>query len=273
MSSPERDGRTHYIHRLSYTAQERLVGAFVLSGFVLLLLLVVFSREAQTLFADKFTLQAYMNNAQGVTVDTEVLISGVEVGRVRSLDVTENNVIRVEMELLERFHSLVREDSRAALSKLSMIGKPSIEIRAGNPSLPELPDGGTVALAESLSIDQLMTDLAPAMKNFLRILERFDQVAQAVDPQDVGGTARNLNTASGDLPALVNEMQRVVAQLNTTMGTVNYEMQQLPDLVLRSRQLMEQLDRTLYGAQNTWPLSSSVPPPPEQQLVDPRPMP
>ncbi len=266
-------GRTHYIHRLSYTAQERLVGGFVLAGLLLLLVLVIFNRQAATLFADKFTLLAYMENAQGMTVDTKVLISGVEVGRVRSLDVTDNNAIRVELELLERFHPLVREDSKAALSKLSMIGKASIEIRVGNPAVPEMPDGGVIPLAEPLSIDQLMADLAPALRNFQSILERFNEIVQTVDPQDVGHIAKNLNDASGELPELVAEMHRVVAQLNTTMGTVNYEMQQLPDLVLRTRQIMEQLDRTLHGAQNTWPLSSSVAPPPEQQLVEPRPMP
>jgi ABC-type transporter Mla subunit MlaD len=332
--------RTHYIHRLSYTFQERLVGAFVLGALALLLFLFVYNREAATMFAEKFTLIAYMRNAQGVNEDTKVQISGVEVGRVKSLDVADDNQIRLELEVLERFHPLVREDSKAALSKLSMIGKASIEISAGDPTRPLLPDGGIILVDEPLSVDQIMADVAPALRNAQRILERLNDIAQAVDPKDVSRTLRSVQAttanveklttqlaqgrgaagqlmsnpdverdvatsvrllaatlsqteqrmkelgpvlkdaqaataevrkASADLPQLIDETHRLVAQLNTTMGTVNYEMQQLPDLVLKTRQLMEQVDRTLRALQSTWPISSSVQQPPEQQVVEPRP--
>ena len=58
--------------------------------------------------------------------------------------------------------------------------------------------------------------------------------------------------------------------MNTTVGSVNYEMQQLPDLVLKTRQLMEQTDRTLRALQSTWPISQSVAQPPDRDLVEPR---
>lgn len=339
MSQPV-PAKTHYIHRTTYTFQERLVGAFVLSALLLLLVLFVYNREAATLFAEKFTVIAYMKNAQGVAEDTKITISGVDVGRVRALDVAEDNTIRMELEILERYHGLVREDSRAALSKLSMIGKASIEIGAGSADRPLLPDGGIILVDEPLSIDQIMADIAPALRNAQRTLERINQIADAVDPKVVArlmqsaqvttnnmeklttqmaqgkggigqlmsdqGVERDVATsvrmlaatleqtqqrmqqlgpvlddaqaasaevrkASADLPQLIDETHRLVAQLNTTMGTVNYEMQQLPDLVVKTRQLMEQVDRTLRALQSTWPISNSVPQPPEEQVVAPRP--
>src|SRR5205085_1137089 len=134
MAEPTQEsGRAHYIHRISYTTQERLVGAFVLSALVLGALLFFYSGQAATLFAKKFELTANLRNAQGLAVDAKVFISGVEVGRVRSIDITEMNDIGLTLELLERFHPRVRTDSRASISKLAMIGNASIEIRAGNP--------------------------------------------------------------------------------------------------------------------------------------------
>ena len=145
MSMPNpKPTRIHYVHRLSYTALERLVGAFVLIALLLLVVLFVYSREAKTLFADKFVLIAYMRNAQSITTDTKVLISGIEVGEVRTVDLGDDNLIRVELEVLERFHSLVHQDSRASLSKLSMIGKATIEVSAGTIELPLIPDGGVI---------------------------------------------------------------------------------------------------------------------------------
>lgn len=273
MSLPERTSGAHYIHRLSYTAQERLVGAFVLSGLLLLGLLAVFSREASTFFADKFTLVASMKDARGVVVDTPVLMSGVQVGRVRGLEVVGDDRIRVELEMLERFHPLLREDARAAMSKLSLIGKPSIEIRGGSAARPPIADRAVIPLSEPPNLDQVLADVAPALQNVKSILDHIEAIAGAIEPRHVKALSTNLDTASGDLPELVTEARSVVAQMNTSMSTINYEMQQLPDLVLRSRQLMDQMDRTLHGVQNTWPLSSSMEPATQQQIVEPRPMP
>lgn len=273
MNGPERTGRLHYVHRLSYTTQERLVGAFVLAGVLLLFALAAFSREAAMLFADKFTIYAQMRDARGVTVDTQVLMSGVQVGRVKALEVIANDMISVELEMLERFHPLIREDARGALSKLSMIGKPSIEIRGGSSRRPEIEDGAVVPLTEPPDLDQIMSDVLPALRNVQGILDRLNQIAGAIEPQEVTSVTRNLGTASGELPELVAEAREVVAQMNTTMATVNYELQQLPDLVLRSRQVMERMDRTLQGVQGTWPVSSSMAPPSDKQIVEPRPLP
>ena len=273
MSAPDRSGRVHYIHKLSYSTQERLVGAFVLSGLVLLVFLAIFSREASTLFADKFTLIAHMKDARGIIVDTPVQMSGVQVGRVRRLEVVGDESIRVEMEMLERFHPLVRDDAKAALSKLSMIGKPTIELHGGTGSRPEIADKGVIPLTEPPNLDQLIADLAPAMQNIQQILDRLNAIAGAVEPKHVSALSSNLGAASNDLPQLVTEARGVVGQMNTAMTGINTEMQQLPDLVLRSRQLMDQMDRTLHGVQNTWPVSSAMAPPADQQIVEPRPLP
>lgn len=341
MSSPAPTGRKiHYVHRLEYSTLERLVGAFVLAALLLLLVLFVYSREARTLFAEKFTLIAYMRNAQSITTDTKVQISGIEVGEVKAIDLGSDNLIRVEMRILERFHGLVREDSRASLSKLSMIGKATIEVSAGDTAMGLVPDGGIVPVDEPVSIDQIMADVLPALRDAQSTLERMNALAQAVDPKDVqramrsatvtadnleklttmmtqgrGGVGQMLadkgveqdlavtikslastlqqtearmrelapvfkdlqsmsndaRSASKNLPQLMEETHKLVGQLNTTVGTVNYEMQQLPDLVLKTRQLMEQTDRTLRALQSTWPISNSVQQPPDRELVEPRP--
>jgi len=338
MSTPS--SKVHYIHRMNYSTLERLVGAFVIGALFLLVFLFVYSREAQTMFAEKFTIIAYMKNAQSITTDTKVQISGIDVGAVEEIDLGGDNLIRVEIELLERFHSLVREDSRASLSKLSMIGKATIEISAGNTDLPLIPDGGIIAVDEPVSIDQIMADVLPALRNTQEALARVNQLAQAVDPKEVQRTVHNVATtvanvekittmmaagrgglgqmvadrgveqdlaatikslagtlaqtearmrelapvfkdlqavssearvASKNLPQLIDETHRLVGQLNTTVGTVNYEMQQLPDLILKTRQLMEQSDRTLRALQSTWPISQSVVQPPDAELVEPKP--
>ncbi|HWP94923.1 MAG TPA: MlaD family protein [Gammaproteobacteria bacterium] len=333
MSEVNRRPAVHYVHRLSYTAQERLVGVFVLTALALLLVLIVLSREAATLFQEKFTVYALMRNAQGISTDTKVRVSGIEVGEVASLDIAPDNRVRVEMEIFERFHELVRADSRAMLSKLSLFGNPAIEITTGSPDRPVLADGSEIQVDEAMSVDQILAEVMPALRNAQQTLERINAITQKLDPEDVamtlggvaqtsvnlekitaqlaagrgalgqlmfdpgaerdfsealGALARTLGetearmreiapvladarTASRELPALLAESRRLVVQLNTTIATVNYELQSLPDMVVKTRQLMDQVDRTLTAIQNTWPISATMAKPDDETLLEPRP--
>ena len=60
-SGQARERRVHYIHSMSYTAQERVVGGFVIAGLIILLLMFAITRgtlelfEEPTVSSDKLT--------------------------------------------------------------------------------------------------------------------------------------------------------------------------------------------------------------------------
>ncbi len=321
MAGKPSEKRTHYIHSLSYTARERLTGAFVLIAIALLFAALAFNQQTARFFARKFTLYAYLHNAQGVSIGTPVTASGLFVGSVSNISITPNNRIAITMRILQKNHKLIRVDSRAGLSKLSLLGNAAIEITAGSPDKPLMPDGATIPLAEPLSVDQIMAQVAPVLEHVKDTLAKIDAVSSKIDPQDVvhvvnnlavvsanlkaisgqlasgqgtagkllydrdtaanvtdavqalAGTLKetqaslktiqpllaNANTASADLPALIAQSRKLITQLNTTIGTVNYQLQALPDMVMRTRQILDNTDQTLQAIQNTWPISSSVP--------------
>ena len=301
--------KVHYIHGMSYTARERLVGTFVLIAIALVFLVLVFNKQTARFFAPKFTLHAVMSDAQGISTDTPVMVYGLNVGTVTALNLSPNNRIAVTMEILEKFHRLIRTDSTADISKLSVIGNAAIEIKPGSPDKPMVENDATIVLQEPLSMDQMMAQVAPVLVNVKATLAQIDAISHSVDPNDVNqivknlaavttnlkaitgpfasaeGTAttaaamqslaatlketqeriaemqpliKNANAASADMPALIAQSRKLVTQLNTTMGTVNYQMQALPDLVVRTRQILDDTDATLQAVQNTWPISSSV---------------
>jgi phospholipid/cholesterol/gamma-HCH transport system substrate-binding protein len=329
MNEIPQHGHVHYIHRLSYTARERLVGAFVIFAIALLFFALLFNQQTLRFFAGKFTLHAYIHNAQGISTDTPVMASGLFVGNVSSITVTPDNRIDITMKILEKYHKLMRVDSRAELSKLSLLGNSAIDISVGSPSVALIPDGATISLAEPLSVDQIMAQVAPVLENVKTTLARIDTLSQQIDPRKVRqvvdnlaavsanlrnistqvasgeGTAGkliydkttgedttaamqalaatlretqaslknlqpllgNANAASADFPALIAQSRKLVTQLNTTMGTVNYQLEALPDMVMRTREILDNTDQTLQAIQNTWPISSSVPKSPNAAIT------
>ena len=292
----------HYIHRLNYTARERLVGVFVLVAFLLLVLTVAFNRQTQRFFAPKFTLHAYITDATGVSTDTPVMVYGLDVGKVTKLSLSPDNRIMVTMEILERFHRLIRTDSTAEISKLSVIGNAAISIKPGSPDKPVMPNDAEVPLQQPLSVDQMMSQVSPVLVDVKSTLAQINTLSHSIDPKDLNALVKNLatasenlktitgqfadshavdslaatlketqarlaeiqpliknaNAASADIPGLVAQSRKLVTQLNTTMGTVNYQLQALPDMVARTREILDETDATLQAVQNTWPISSAV---------------
>ena len=299
--------KVHYIHRLNYTARERLVGAFVLVAVLLLFLAVALNKQTERFFAPKFTLYAYITNAEGVSIDTPVMVYGLDVGKITKLSLSDDNRIAVTMEILERFHRLIRTDSTAEISKLSVIGNAAISIKPGSTSKPEVANDAVVPMEEPMSVDQMMSQVSPVLVDVKSTLAQINALSHSIDPKDLDALVKNLavvsenlkvitsqfasgpgstqaavqsltatlkeaqarlaeiqpllknaNAASTDLPVLVTQSRKLVTQLNTTMGTVNYQLQALPDMVARTREILDETDATLQAVQNTWPISSAV---------------
>ncbi len=333
--------RVHYIHHLSYSARERLVGVFVLVALAVIFGLIFINSRTSHLLEERITYHVYLKNAQGVSTESIVKVSGIEVGRVSSIDIAPDNRVHLELFVYQRFHNLLRADSRGSLSKLSVLGKAVIDISAGSVSAPLLPEGATLSIEEPKSLDELMADLAPVLEKVRQIVDGVATLVQAVDPADVATTSREMartleslrlvsaqiasgkgalgqavfsaeaehkvtsslssletvlhkadqrlsemrpllanasaitdegRTTTQELSALVVETKQLVNQMNTAMGTVNVELQQMPELVSRMKLLMDSTDRTLQGLQRIWPLSAAVPAVRDDILLEAQPL-
>jgi phospholipid/cholesterol/gamma-HCH transport system substrate-binding protein len=219
MSDENRKPRAHYIHRLSYTTRERLVGAFVLAAIALLFLVLVFNKQTMRYFQKKFVLHAYIHNAQGISTDTHVIVSGLDVGDVSKLGITPDNRIAITMQVLEKFHKLIRTDSKAGLSKLSVLGNTAIEITAGSSNEPPIADDATIQLEEPLSVDQILAQVVPVLDNVKATLAQLNQISTQIDPKQVGQIVQNLAAVSANLKSVSGQM----ASGSGTIGKLLYD--------------------------------------------------
>lgn len=196
----------HYIHYLNYTAKERLVGFFVLAALLLILGWLIAVGDSSYLFEEKVHFFAHLKNAQGVSIDGQVKVSGIEVGRVSSLDVTPGNQIKIGFFVYEKFHGLVRSDSRGALSKLGLIGSAVLEITAGDPALPLLEPGAWLEIEEPQTIDQIIADLTPVLENAKRTFAAITEVTNAISGSDVEQATENFVLATKNIHLLTERL-------------------------------------------------------------------
>ncbi len=284
MTSPRR-GSTHYIHRISYSTQEKLVGLFVLTALVVFLTLFIVNSRQLHLFDNPLRFQLQVKTAEGISRDTPVRISGIQVGRVDRIEITEEHNIILYARVHEAYKNLVRADSVASIGKLSLLGRSSIEITPGSPHQPLLAEGSFLPVEEPLSIDDLLAQVEPVLLAAEETVQNIALISGAINPDVIERLLANAylvsedvqnmtgQVAAGEGPvgsllfdaAMQQQITNSLAQLETLLqglearvdqleptlqqveGISRETHQQLPGILAESSQLLRQVNTTLSG--------------------------
>ena len=202
--------RAHYIHRLSYSSQEKLAGTFVLFAIGLLVWLLISSQKTQNLFEDEITLYGTMSSIQAINEDTDIIISGLIIGRVAEVNIDDSNHVIVNMSILKKYQKLIRTDSIAELLnfKFALLGKSVIEISIGSPQLPIIKDGDTLAIKESLNLVKLVAKFEPVLGALQDSIKRMNEILQEIEPEQIGSNIDNLETISSNLKSITDQINQ-----------------------------------------------------------------
>ena len=279
--------RTHYIHRISYTTQERMVGTFVLIAIFILIGLLLSSGKTKNLFEEYITIYGEMQSVQAINKNTEVTISGLSAGSVSSVDIADNNKIILTMKILKKYHNLLREDSVAKLSSFNfaVIQKSVIEISAGSMNKPLLKDESTLQITEAFNINELLDSIEPLFATLEDSILKMNQILSEIDPDKLGITLDNMNAITTDIKdisehmragkgligqslydddfrnsitTMTKNMEQASVKINLLLNDIKQLVQNVPELMEKIGPLLNEADRTLKGAQSIWPLSSAV---------------
>ena len=297
--------REHYIHRLSYTAQERLAGTFVLVAVGLLVWLLIASQKTQNLFEEEVTLYATMSSIQAVNKGTDVIISGLDIGSVTDVVIDDSNNVIISMSILKKYQKLIRTDSIAQLFilKFAMLGKEVIEISVGSPNLPVIEDGSTLPFKESLNLVELINRFEPVIGNLQESITRINDILQTIDPEQLGTDLDNISSISDNLKVISDQVaqgkgiagsavfdekmqddvvttaenlktiteqtQDLIEQVKVLLKSLQKQVDEIPELTEKVKPLLDEADRTLKASQQIWPLSSSMPEDNKQTLTTP----
>jgi len=297
--------RAHYIHRLSYSTQERLVGTFVLIAVGLLVWLVITSQKTQNLFEEEITLYATMSSIQAVNKDTGVIISGLNIGTVTDVNIDDTNRIVITMSILKKYQKLIRTDSTADLLnfKFALVGKSVIEISVGSPHLPVIEDGSTITIKESFNLVNLVAKFEPVLVTLQDSIKRMNEILQAVNPDQVVTNISNFESISHDLKVITKQISQgkgvagnaifnedmkedilattsnlktlteqtnnVIEQTKALLKSLQQQADELPEITDKVKPLLEEADKTIKATQQIWPLSSSMPKDNKQTLTTP----
>ncbi len=184
--------------------------AFTLSCFGIVLFLWLSFGGSVPLRPKGYEVKVAFPEATQLAQSAEVRISGVKVGRVRSVEPNEQTGLTdTVLEIDSRFAPIPR-DTRAVLRQKTLLGETYVEITPGSPEGPELADGGKLPegqVSQTVELDEILRTFSPETRRQFSVW--LDQQGLAV-----GDNAEAINDSLGLLTPFAEQTDEVLQVLN-----------------------------------------------------------
>ena len=186
--------------------------AFTFSCFGIVLFLWISFGGSVPLRAKGYQVHVAFPEATQLAQSAEVRISGVKVGRVRTVEPNaETGLTDTVVEIDARF-APIPSDTRAILRQKTLLGETYVELSPGTAEAGDqgrLADGGKLPqgqVSETVELDEILRTFDPETRRQFSVW--FDQQGEAVR-----GNAEAINDALGNLTPFAEETDKVLAVL------------------------------------------------------------
>jgi phospholipid/cholesterol/gamma-HCH transport system substrate-binding protein len=146
-------------------------------------------------------------NASQLVPDNQVLIGGSPVGSVESIDLTDDNLAKVQVSVDQELHEGTTAVIRA--TSLSGVANHYVSISPGPNSNPPLEEGGTLGLASTttpIDIDQFFNTFPPGVRRGLSQFIRGNSAIYAGRGPEANQTYKYFGPALNRTDAFLREL-------------------------------------------------------------------
>jgi virulence factor Mce-like protein len=197
--------------RAPSTTQLLVITGFALSCFGILLFLWVTFGGSTPFRAKTYELKIPFNEATQLAEQSDVRISGVNVGKVQSIDLAPNGRQALATAAIDDRYAPLPESTRAILRTKTLLGETYIELTPGSREGPELDDGGTLPeanVAESVQLDEIFRTFNGRTRAAFQ--EWMQQAALAIN-----GQGQSLSYALGSIEPTFTELDKLFRVLDS----------------------------------------------------------
>jgi phospholipid/cholesterol/gamma-HCH transport system substrate-binding protein len=206
----------------SYTRAEKSVGIFVIGVVLLLLTTVVILGRGKEWFAEEVTFYTSFKESYNLEVNAAVKLFKADIGKVKRISLGKDNV-NVQLAILARYASRIRQDSVAVVDSPTLIGSEYISIVPGAPDSPKIPVGGIIPSIEKKSLADVLKDFEVEQTALLAV-RTIQQIAALVsimkDPQGpLLSTLANVERTSSNLEQITGRIQQGQGALGSLVAS------------------------------------------------------
>lgn len=236
---------------------KRQVGWFVMLGIGALILVVLIVSVRSNVFSKKFYLFVEPPSASSFYEGQSVKFQGFAIGHIDQIELQHEGQVRISLRLLERYHHMIHQGAVIQFIKEGLLGEQVVELTRGDISKPMLESGEVLNYETKASLEDLLTELKPAVGNANILLRELASLSVWMNNPDsdlrVGMASLREITSSVDgksLQLAVQTFTQALAQLGNVAEDLDEQ-----KVALR---LADSLSATTEILENIKPLSKSL---------------
>jgi phospholipid/cholesterol/gamma-HCH transport system substrate-binding protein len=182
--------------------------------------------QAANLFAKRYTLIAYLPDANGLRTGGAVMVAGQLAGTVKSIeflpvdaDTTRN--LRLTLQINETVREQIRRDSRGKLRTMGLLGDKAFDITPGTPRARVLENGDTVTVVPSLDYEAVIAQASGAVTDLVALTRDMRAITSGiVRGQGTVGQLVTNKALYDNLNSTLARANGMLAQFQNPNGTV-----------------------------------------------------
>ncbi|MFH1652798.1 MAG: MlaD family protein [Pseudomonadota bacterium] len=242
----------------------KLIGAFAILAFFILLAFIVMIARGQKWFQDYAHYQCSFSKSGGIKVGAPVTINDLQAGSVKKLVLDDENRVTFSIEVFKEYSDRIREGTQASLY-IPFVGQSTVVLKLGDQSLPLIPEKGAIKVKDMgegdlgamiTSATKLLDELNDPDSNLQGILNNVEGITKRIDTtiNKEDGTFRLIMEHRD----LYDQAIKLVKHANEVMGAVANSSGDVEASILEARRALEEANKIILALEDSFLLKSKI---------------
>lgn len=267
----------------------RMLFIFSVGAVVVFLAMVTGAAWKQGWLMPRDSYQIRFNSASGLYSGTNIILNGLKIGEVTSVELDNNGLAIVECKLLRKYASQLKVDATATSQRTFVIGEKVIAITPGSKTADPLPKGGVLKGTEAVELTDILSGnyMSKYFQTFELLMEQLKQLVGSTgeEGQDLAGlykqahkTLKGLERLSDDVHSIKkdvvvtadtkmllknaakssSELQTMMSELNKTLPLLNQAAHSFNGMTPELAKALKESVLTLQAMQKSFLLRGGV---------------
>ena len=230
------------------------VGSVITLALFILLATVFFAGNLEELFSKKVALKTHFKDVKGLRRGAPVWIFGTEVGSVREINLDPTYGTIVTMRINRSALTFIKEDAKASILTMGLLGDKYIEISAGSPKAGPIHPGEMIEGTAQIEFQDVMATSAITIETMTEFIKKLEAFVTKIEEGE-GTLAKFLTDPSvyNNLNKTTHTLSLIAQEIRTSQGTLRMliDDRSLYTKILAAASNLEDTTRMVKGSSGT----------------------
>jgi len=188
--------------------QNAKVGAIVLGGLLFLIVTLYMIGKNRSLLGKTFIIKAVVHNVNGLVPGNNVRFKGIDVGTVKSIEVTNDTLIEVVMIIEKKMKPYIKKNAIASIGTDGLMGNKLVNINSIRDDSSPIEEGDVIQSRIPVETDEMLRTLNTTNNNIEKITDNLYEISSKLNRSESLWSLLSDSIIASDLKLAVSDLRQ-----------------------------------------------------------------